>query len=78
MQIFVKTLAGEMITLAVEAFDTLNTVKAIIQNKESIARHEQRLISARKQVESHLTLMEYNIQNGSTVDLVLRGLSKPP
>ena len=71
-QLFVKTLTGQTITLEVEPTESIESIKAKIQEKEGIPPDQQAFFWNGKLLQEGKTLSDYNIQKESMLYLALR------
>ena len=72
MQIFVNQLTGQTLILHALSLDTIGVLKFRIWSQEGIPPDQQRLVFAGRRLQDDLTLSMYDIQEGSTLHLVLR------
>lgn len=67
----VKTLTGQCIDVEIEPSDPILRIKEVIEEKEGIPPEQQRLIFKGKTMADTNSLKYYQIENGSTIHLVL-------
>ena len=70
MEIFVKINDQKTILLEVQLSDTIQDLKAKIQEKEGIQPDQQSLSYFDKPLRDEITLYDYNINKGRTIELV--------
>ena len=73
MLFYVRTKSNKIITLEVDRSETIKNVKQLILNMEGIFVDQQCLIFADEDLEDDMTLQDYDIQDLSTLHLVVLG-----
>jgi hypothetical protein len=75
IQIFIKSLRGNTVTLDVRRSDTIDDVKRKIHDKEGIPAHKQRLVFSGKPIGGHRTLLDCGVETESTIHVLVSLLS---
>jgi hypothetical protein len=71
-QFMVKTLQGKSICMSLDSSMTVRDVKNSLSETEGVPVDQQRLVFGGKQLEDGSKLGDYNIKDGSTIQLVLK------
>jgi len=69
--IYIKYISGKTISLEFKPTDNIKNIKDKIYKKEGIPPEVQILIFATKELKDNLTFLDYNIQEESTIHLIL-------
>ena len=72
MSIYYKDLVGKTHELKVELTDTIESIKYKIQDQKGIPPDQMIIIFSGKSLEDNRRLMDYNIQYGETISMVLK------
>ena len=71
MQIYVRNLTGKTLICDAEPSDTIRLIKIFIEFQEGIPSDQMKLVFSKMKLEDNRTLADYNIQQESTIYLVL-------
>ena len=73
MKLFVRLMSGKTITLddVIPANDTIDGIKAMIEEKEEIPKAQQLLILGGRELDGNRTLYHHNIGEEYTLTLVV-------
>lgn len=72
MQIIIKTMAGDTITLDSEPSETIEDIKQKIKEKLGIKVYRQGLVIAGKGTDNSMTLCDYGVKNGTLIHLYVK------
>ena len=72
LQLFIKTLTGETIDIQVAPNDSIKKIKEEIDKKKNILPRQQKLMFNGKELNDNGIINEYNIENNSTIHLIIR------
>ena len=72
IEIYVRIPTGKVITLNVKPSDSIESVKAKIEEKEGIPPGQQKLVYAGNYLQDGRTLQSYPIQKEATMHMILR------
>jgi ubiquitin-large subunit ribosomal protein L40e len=72
MKIFIMAQDGNKILLEVKSSDTILSVKERIVDKQDFQVHQQNLLFGGRSLQDSMTLADYNIEDESTLDVLLR------
>lgn len=69
MKISVKTISGKVVSFGVDPMETVERLKQRIEDREEVPVEKQKLRFLGALLENERTLAEYNIQEGSFVQM---------